>query len=110
MNRVIYQVHVQVAPEAERSWDEWSSSQHVPNVLRQPGFLRATKYRCEPSGGHATWLEYVVQYELESRAALEAFLAGNAIAELRRDHEERFGEVTRLSRRILAPHASIARG
>lgn len=107
--RVIYQVLVQVAPEAERSWDDWNTRQHVPDMLRQPGFVRATKYRSEPSGGYASWPEYVIQYEVDSRAALEAYLAGNAAVAMRRDHEEHFGEVTRLSRRILAPHAAIER-
>lgn len=105
---VIYQVLVQVAPEAERSWDEWYAGQHIPEVLRQPGFVRAVKYRCEPSGS-AAWPEHVTQYEVASRPELESYLAGDAVARLRREHEERFGEVTRLSRRILVPTSAVSR-
>lgn len=107
-SRVLYQVLVQVAPEAERSWNEWNSQQHIPDVLRQPGFVGATKFRCEPGGGHE-WPEYLVQYELSSRAALEAYLAGDAVVRLRHEHEERFGDVTRISRRILVPTAQHQR-
>ncbi len=106
---VIYQVIVQVAPEAERSWDDWNTAHHIPDVLKEPGFLRATKYRSEPTGGYAQWPEYVIEYQLASRAALESYLAGDAVVRLRRDQEERYGEVVRLSRRILVPNAAIGR-
>jgi hypothetical protein len=109
MSRVIYQVLVQVAPEAERSWDEWNTQHHIPDVLRQPGFVRATKYRSEPSAGAASWAEYLIQYEMDSRAALDAYLAGDAVVRLRRDQEERYGDVVRLSRRILVPCADVER-
>lgn len=107
-SRVIYQVQVQVAPEAERSWDVWNTREHVPAVLRQAGFVRAVKYRTEPADGSG-WVEYLVHYEVASRAALDSYLAGDDVVRLRREHEERFGEVTRLSRRILVPAAEVAR-
>jgi hypothetical protein len=105
---VIYQLQLQVAPEAERSWDAWYTGEHVPDVLRRSCFSRAVIYRAEP-GGTAGWPEYVIQYEAPSRAALEAYLAGDAAVALRREHEERFGEVTRISRRILAPLQQLGR-
>lgn len=109
-SHVIYQVQVQVAPESERSWDEWYGRQHIPEMLRQPGFVRAVKYRSENGGGSPAWPEYLIHYEVETRAALEAYLAGDEVVRLRSEHEERFGEVTRMARRVLVPTHIAARG
>ena len=102
----IYLVKVEVAPSAERAWDDWNTKHHIPDVLAQPGFARASKYRldaCAPDG----WSRYWVLYELESRAALDAYLSGEAVKRLRADHASRFADTTRLSREILEPVARV---
>ena len=103
---VVYVVRAEIAPEAERAWDEWSTSVHIPDVLAQPGFLRATKYRLAaptPDG----WARYWCLYEVATRADLDAYLAGDAVKRLRGEHLERFGGASRLTREILEEVAAV---
>jgi quinol monooxygenase YgiN len=99
MARVMYMVTIEVAPDVEDRWNSWHSEQHVPELLAQPGFLGARKYR-DPDEGKDGWARYIVLYELESPEALEAYLAGAEVGRLRQDYAERFGPVTRLFRQI----------
>ena len=103
---VVYLVKVEVAPESERLWDDWNSTRHIPDVLAEPGFVRATKYRLASKAPDG-WAVYWVLYEVETRAALEAYLRGEAVKRLRGDHLARFEKTTRLSREILEPSARI---
>ena len=105
--RTVYLVKAEVAPEAERAWDEWNTRHHIPEVLREPGFVRASKYRVEGGAAADGWVAYWVLYEAESREALEAYLRGEAVARLRADHAGRFGSVVRLSRAILLSVAEV---
>ncbi len=102
---VFYGVTVEVDPKEEATWNEWHTKQHIPDVLAQPGFIRATKYKLDVSNGD--WSQYLTLYELESREALDAYLQGEAVGRLRADHYAHFGHCTRLSRMILTPTASI---
>jgi hypothetical protein len=102
---VLYLVKIEVAPEAERAWQTWNTEHHIPDVLAQAGFVRATKYRLgEAPGG---WARYWVFYEVESRAALDAYLGGEEVKRLRGDHLQRFGGSSRLSREILEEAAVV---
>ncbi len=29
----------------EKEWDEWHSNIHIPELLKEPGFLKATKFQ-----------------------------------------------------------------
>jgi hypothetical protein len=103
--RTIYLVKAEVAPEAERAWNEWGSRHHIPEVLAEPGFVRAVKYRLEEGTAPDGWIAYWILYEAVSREALEAYLSGDAVKRLRADQAARFGSVLRLSRAILLPVA-----
>ncbi len=98
---VLYTVMVEIDPEEEAAWDEWHTRQHIPAVLAQPGFVRATKYRLDTVNGD--WHQYLTAYELVSREALDAYLHGEAVTRLRAEHYHRFGHCTRQSRMILMP-------
>jgi hypothetical protein len=98
---VLYGVMVEVDPKEEAAWNEWHTRQHIPDVLAQPGFMRATKYRLDTPNGD--WSQYLTAYELASREALDAYLQGDAVSRLRADHYAHFGHCTRLSRMILTP-------
>jgi quinol monooxygenase YgiN len=102
---VVYVVKVEIAPEAERAWDAWNTEHHIPEVLAQPGFLRATKYRLSDAPGG--WARYWVLYDVASRAALDAYLAGEEVRRLRGDHLQRFGGSSRLTREILEEVAAV---
>jgi hypothetical protein len=101
---VIYAVKVEVDPVDEAVWDEWNTQQHIPDVLMQPGFMRATKYKLDSD---TEWPQYIVLYELDSRASLDNYLKGDAVIRLRADHYSRFGTSTRLSRMLLTPLVAI---
>ena len=105
--RTVYLVKAEVAPEAEVAWNEWNTRHHIPDVLREPGFVRASKYRVEGESAADGWVAYWVLYEAESRQALEAYFAGEAVKRLRADHAARFGPVVRLSRTVLLPVAEV---
>ena len=102
---VVYGVMVEVDPKEEVAWNEWHTRQHIPAVLAQPGFMRATKYRLDTPNGD--WSQYLTEYELVSRAALDAYLQGEGVSRLRADHYAHFGHCTRLSRMILTPTALV---
>ncbi len=104
----VYLVKVEIAPEAERAWDAWNTEHHIPDVLAQPGFVRATKYRLEDAPGG--WARYWVLYEVSSRAALDAYLGGAEVKRLRGEHLERFGGSSRLTREILEEVATVENG
>jgi len=102
---VFYAVMVEVDPKEEAAWDDWHTRQHMPDVLAQPGFVRATKYRLDTA--HGDWSQYLTAYEIVSREALDAYLQGEAVARLRADHYNHFGHCTRLSRMILTPTVAV---
>ncbi len=104
---VFYGVMVEVDPQEEVAWNEWHTRQHIPDVLAQPGFVRATKYRLDTSNGE--WYQYLTLYELSSHEALDAYLRSEAVTRLRADHYNHFGHCTRLSRMILTPTVSVSK-
>jgi hypothetical protein len=104
---VFYAVMVEVDPNEEAAWDDWHTRQHVPDVLAEPGFVRATKYRLDTANGE--WHQYLTVYEIVSREALNRYLQGEAVTRLRADHYNHFGHCTRLSRMILTLTAVVGK-
>jgi len=107
LTRTVYLVKAEVAPEAERAWDDWNTRHHIPEVLAEPGFVRAVKYRLEDGIAPDGWIAYWILYEAVSREALESYLSGDAVKRLRADQTARFGPSVRLSRAILLPVAEV---
>jgi len=35
----LYAVSLEVAPDSEPAWRQWRRELHIPEVLREPGFL-----------------------------------------------------------------------
>jgi len=96
---VLYVVKSFVDRIVEEEWDKWHSHHHVPDVLRQPGFLKASKYRgATSSEGPA---EYWTFYEMESIDSFERYDKSTAAKNLRADHKSRFGETTKTERYVL---------
>lgn len=102
---VLYGVMVEVDPNEEAAWNEWHTRLHISDVLAQPGFVRATKYKLDTSNDD--WSQYLTVYEIVSREALDAYLKGDAVVRLRADHYAHYGHCTRLSRMILTPTVVI---
>ena len=104
---MFYAVMVEVDPKEEAAWNDWHTRLHVPDVLTQPGFVSAAKYKLDTSNGD--WSQYLTLYELASREALDIYLKSEAVTRLRADHYAHYGHCTRLSRMVLTPTASIVR-
>jgi quinol monooxygenase YgiN len=100
-NNVFYVLTIEVDPAPEQDWLNWYRHAHIPDILAQPGFRRATIYRAETAPGE--WARYAIMFEVESRQALDAYLNGDEVQRLRADHYSHFGGVTRASRQILSP-------
>ena len=100
MSGVVYAVAIEVAPEAEARWAPWHADVHIPEVLAQPGFRGAWRWR-DVERAKDGWVRYVVHYEGESVEAIEAYRRSEVAARLRADHDTRYGNVTRISRSLL---------
>ncbi len=98
-----YRVTVEVEPRLAQHWLAWMLDEHVPDVLKQPGFLHALVLRDLDDESR-----FVVEYILEDRASLEAYLRGDAVASLRAAHDNRYAGKVRSSREIFEPLAEIA--
>ena len=97
----VYRVTIEVAPVIEEAWARWHAADHIPDVLRQPGFLGATRWK-EQERAADGWVRYVVHFRADSVAALEAYQSSAEAVRLRDTHTARYGKVTRLSRLVLA--------
>ena len=98
-----YRVTIDVDPEVAEDWLAWMRAVHVADVLREPGFERATIYRDTGAS------RFIVDYTCVDRAAVDAYLASDAVKRIRGEHEARYGGRARASRQILEPVATLAR-
>ena len=96
----VYRVTIEVAPAVEEAWAAWHARTHMPEVVRQPGFLGATRWKDRgraPDG----WPRYVVHYRAESLEAIESYRSSAAATRIREEHDARYGNVTRIERTLL---------
>ncbi|WP_224363634.1 DUF4286 family protein [Hyalangium versicolor] len=99
MKPVLYIVTIEVAPGSEDAWHAWHEKVHVPEVIRQPGFLACRKWK-DTINAEDGWARYVCHYELASAEALQRYTASDAAKQLKAESEKRFGYVTRHHRQI----------
>ncbi len=98
-----YRVTVDVEPRLAQHWLAWMLDEHVPDVLKQPGFMHALVLR-----DLEVESRFVVEYILEDRDALDAYLNGDAVMALRAAHDTRYAGKVRAQRHVLEPLAEIA--
>jgi hypothetical protein len=103
----IFRVTIEVDPAVEAEWSRWHADPHMREVVAQPGFLRATRWR-DTEDAPDGWARYVSHYEAESVAAIEAYRRSEAATAIRADHERHYGKVTRLTRAVLATPVVVA--
>src|SRR5258708_29829340 len=82
-----------IAPEMRAEWEDWHSSEHMPERLAIPGFLRGTRWVAE-SGEPS----YFVLYEVTHLATI----TGGA-------YLERLNNPTPWSRRMMPHHRNMVR-
>jgi antibiotic biosynthesis monooxygenase (ABM) superfamily enzyme len=97
----LYIVTIEVAPGSEAEWNTWHEQVHIPEVLREPGFLSCRKWK-DTAAAEDGWPRYVCTYELTGLAAVERYAASDAAKHLRAESERRFGYVTRHRRQVLS--------
>ncbi len=101
MKPALYIVTVEVAPGSEADWNAWHEQVHIPEVLREPGFLSCRKWR-DTTPAEDGWARYVCHYELTGLDAVEQYASSDAARRLRADSDQKFGYVTRARRQVLA--------
>jgi len=65
--RGIFLVYTDVDPKYEEEFNAWYNTEHLPDLLRLPGFLEAARYVAYKGGP-----KYLAVYELESADALKS--------------------------------------
>jgi antibiotic biosynthesis monooxygenase (ABM) superfamily enzyme len=95
----LYLVTIEVSPGSEAEWNTWHEQVHIPEVLRQPGFLSCRKWR-DTATAEDGWVRYVCHYELAGTEAVERYAASEAAKHLRTESDLRFGYVTRVRRQV----------
>lgn len=103
--RVLYVLHIQVDPAVEAEWKAWTVEKHIPDVLAEAGFTRASLYDVESP--EAEWPGYVVIYSLDSYEELQRYLASPALVRLRNDVTYRYGPRVRITREVLRQEAVV---
>lgn len=98
----IYEVILHFDPARIDAYDEWLH-EHVREMLRIDGFLDAHVFAIETEP-EASAIGRVVQYQLSSRSALEAYKNQHA-ERMRNEGLRRFGNHVKASRRVLLPCA-----
>jgi hypothetical protein len=104
---IVYEVTLAVAADAAGAYAAWLGP-HIREVLACDGFRSAEWFEVEPDGEADGQVRWCVQYRLESRAALDAYLAGPA-QRLRAEGVETFGGRFTATRRVLALREAAAR-
>ncbi len=90
---------------AEAAWNEWHEQVHLPEVLREPGFVSCRKWR-DTATAEDGCARYVCHFELTGVEAMERYTASEAAKRLRADSDLKFGYVTRVRRQI---YSEVAR-
>jgi len=73
----IYLVRFWLKPGSEKKVFDWLDSRHLKDVVDQPGFLWARRYRLTQPNAEG-WPAYAMVYGVESLAALERYFASPA--------------------------------
>ena len=55
-----------VSKEREAEFNQWYNNQHVPDVLKLPGFVAATRYVAPATGAPPPTWKYLAVYEVEA--------------------------------------------
>jgi hypothetical protein len=86
-------VRLWVAPQGGQRYLDWLEAKHMAEVIAEPGFLWARRCRLDQQD-ELGWKGYLLIYALESRAALERYLASSARQRFWRELEP-FADVQR---------------
>jgi len=118
----IFVVKATIAPEQEAAFNAWYDTVRSAEIARVPGCLGMTRYAALPleSGlldggtlggfppslphaGSEPW-QYMVCYEFDSEASLQAFVRSDTLRAMTKDYDSRFrGDRARFAYRQIYP-------
>jgi len=75
----VYLVKFWVKPGGEKKVFDWLDGAHLKDVVEQPGFLFARRYKLAQASAEG-WQGYAMIYGVKSIAALEAYFKSPATA------------------------------
>jgi TRAP-type C4-dicarboxylate transport system substrate-binding protein len=84
----IYLVRFWIKPGHESEVMDWLDNGHIAEVVEQPGFLWARRYKLE-NDSEDGWPAYAMTYGLESIEQLHAYFENPIGEKLAREREER---------------------
>lgn len=90
----IFVVKATIAPDTEAAFNEWYDTVRAVEIARVPGCLGMKRYATVPLEsahvGDEPW-QYMVCYEFDSEASLQAFVRSDTLRAMTRDYDARFG-------------------
>jgi antibiotic biosynthesis monooxygenase (ABM) superfamily enzyme len=90
----LFVVKATIAPELEQAFNEWYDTVRSKEIARVPGCLGMRRYAAMPlesaHAGSEPW-QYMVVYEFDSEATLQAFVQSDTLRAMTRDYNARFG-------------------
>lgn len=103
----IFVVKATIAPEQEAAFNAWYDNVRSSEAARVPGCLGMRRYAALPldsaHAGAEPW-QYMVCYEFDSEAALQAFVQSDTLRAMTNDYDTRFaGTRARFAYRQIYP-------
>jgi len=95
MTTTLFVVKASITPEQEEAFNRWYYTEHCPQLLQFRGAVSARRYKAILGEDR---YQYMAVYEFESEGTLERFLESEHFAQLRRDYDVSFGDVSERAR------------
>jgi antibiotic biosynthesis monooxygenase (ABM) superfamily enzyme len=95
MATALFMVRPSIPPEREAEFNRWYNEEHCPQLLQYRGAVSARRYRALLGEDR---YQYLAVYEFQDEATLQRFLESEHFAQLRRDYDASFGEVSERAR------------
>ena len=90
----MFVVKATIAPEQEAAFNAWYDGVRSAEAARVPGCTGMRRYAAMPldsaHAGAEPW-QYMVCYEFDSEASLQAFVRSDTLQAMTRDYNARFG-------------------
>jgi heme-degrading monooxygenase HmoA len=105
----LFVVKATIAPALETAFNQWYDTDRANEAAQVPGCLGMRRYAALPlesdHAGAEPW-QYMVCYEFDSEASLQAFVRSDTLRAMTRDYNARFGgagDSARLAYRQIYP-------
>jgi len=92
---VLFTVKATINADQEDAFNRWYNEEHCAQLLRFNGAVSARRYRAILSDDA---YQYMAVYEFKDEATFERFQQSDEFAELKREYEANFGDVSERKR------------